>query len=636
MTLSLAVTAAALAGGIAVTYLYDRRATLAWRVPDGLIIGVAALGLIGFALAMRWGLTATTILVAAALAASPSLLLINPTYRRRIVDDLAAAFHTAIDLRARLNATNVPGAALCAAGAALLWRVADRTMLVRADGVFTGVSHNFGDLPFHLNVMSRFAYGQNLPPEHPSFAGAGFTYPFLADFVGATQLMLGASSRQTIVWTLFALLIAFAALLYRWTIALTSSRTAASLALPIAFFSGGLGWWLIVGEVRTAGLVTTLAALDHDYTITPDGAYRWGNLVTTLLVTQRGLLFGLPLALIIFRLWWESTDDPAPAKKIAAGVIAGMLPLVHAHSYAVVLAVGGCLALADTRRWTWLPFFTWSLSLGLPQLWWLASLGGRAPSFVSWAFGWDHGSSNVVLFWLLNTGVLIPLLLAGVLWPSTPPLVPPRLRAYYLPFLLCFIVPNVLRLAPWVWDNIKVLVYWFIASVPVVALVLARLLEARRWRAILAVALLITLISAGALDVWRVASGAFAVRVYDSEGLTFARLVADRTPVGALIVHAPTHNHPIALSGRRSFMGYPGHVWSHGLNPGAREADIRRVYAGGAEAEQVLRTHHIDYVVVGPHERRLQTAAEPDFSRYPLIVDTGRYRLYRIEDDRHQ
>ncbi|HET7217683.1 MAG TPA: hypothetical protein VFJ02_06525 [Vicinamibacterales bacterium] len=637
MTLSLAVTAAALAGGITVTYAYDRRATFAWRIPDGLCIGLAALGLIGLALAMRWGLSATVVATAAAITGSPSLLVLKPQYRRRLVDDASAMLRAIVDARTGLTAAIIVAASLCVLGVALLWRVAGRSMFVRADGIYTGVSHNIGDLPFHLTVMSRFLYGQNFPPEHPSFAGAGFTYPFLSDVLGAMQLAVGGSSRAAIVWPLFALLIAFAALLFRWTLELTASRTAAFLSLPIAFFSGGLGWWSLGGEARASGLVTVLAALRHDYTITADGAYRWGNLLTALLVTQRGLLLGLPLALIIFRLWWESTDDDeGQARMIAAGVIAGMLPLVHAHSYAVVLAVAGCLAIAGPWHWKWVPFFAWSLSLGLPQIWWLMSLGGvKGQSFLALAFGWDRGSSNIAVFWLRNTGVFIPLLVAGLLWRS-PPLLSPRLRRYYLPFILCFIVPNVLRLAPWIWDNIKVLVYWFIASVPIVAIVLARLFEARRWRSALAAALLFMLTAAGALDVWRVASGAFASRVYDREGIEFARLVRERTAASALIAHAPTYNHPVALSGRRSFMGYPGHLWSHGLDAGGREADIRRIYAGGAEAEAVLKTHHIDYLVVGPQERRLPMAAEPFFARYPLIVEAGGYRLYRIEDDRHQ
>ena len=55
-------------------------------------------------------------------------------------------------------------------------------MIERPDGIYTGVLNNFGDLPFHLSVITSFAYGQNFPPEDPTFAGVRFTYPFLTDF----------------------------------------------------------------------------------------------------------------------------------------------------------------------------------------------------------------------------------------------------------------------------------------------------------------------------------------------------------------------------------------------------------------------------------------------------------------------
>lgn len=645
MTLPLAVTAAALAGGVAATYAYDRRTPIAWRIPDGLYIGFTGLAFVGFALGMQFGITRAVVVTSAALTAAPALLIVlHRPSRRLVVENVSALFQTASAARPRVNASTVFAAVGGLVGLALLWRVADRAMFVRADGIYTGVSHNIGDLPFHLTVMSRFVYGNNLPPEHPSFAGVGFSYTFLPDLAGSMLLAAGASDRAVIVWLTFAFCLAIAALLYRWTFELTASRTAAYLSVPIAFASGGLGWWRLVDEARDRGLWTILSSLPHDYTITADGAYRWGNLVTSLLVTQRSLLMGLPLALIVFRLWWESTGsadaedrgNDARTRMIAAGLIAAMLPLVHAHSYAVVLMVGAGLAVLGPNRYVWVPFFTWALAIGLPQFWWLANLSGlQQKSFLAWSFGWDRGTRDALVFWVQNTGLFIPLLAAGLLWRGSPPAISSRLRRYYLPFALCFIVPNVLRLAPWIWDNIKVLIYWFVASVPIVACVLARMLEGRRWQRALAGGSIVVLMLAGALDLWRVASGAFGSRTYPRAGIEFAALVRERTSPHALIVHAPTYNHPVALSGRRSFMGYAGHVWSHGIDAGGRELDIQRMYAGGADATTLLGAHRIDYVVIGPDEQGLRID-ESFFDRYPIVIERAGYRLYRIQDDRHQ
>ena len=53
--------------------------------------------------------------------------------------------------------------------------------------------------------------------------------------------------------------------------------------------------------------------MTRDYTISRDGPLRWGNAITTLLVTQRSLLLGLPVALIVFTLLWKLIHAGPPA-----------------------------------------------------------------------------------------------------------------------------------------------------------------------------------------------------------------------------------------------------------------------------------------------------------------------------------
>lgn len=100
--------------------------------------------------------------------------------------------------------------------AVIFWRVFDRAMIVMPEGLYTGVLNNFGDLPFHLSVITSFAYGNNFPPEDPTYAGARFTYPFLSDFVSAIFVRCGADLRQSLFLENFILAISFVGLLHRW------------------------------------------------------------------------------------------------------------------------------------------------------------------------------------------------------------------------------------------------------------------------------------------------------------------------------------------------------------------------------------------------------------------------------------
>ena len=75
-----------------------------------------------------------------------------------------------------------------------------------------------------------------------------------------------------------------------------------------------------------------------------------------------------------------------------------------------------------------------------------------------------------LLFWLANAGPFIFLLIAAL---TTRGLVELRTRRFYFAFLIWFVLPNVVLLAPWPWDNIKILICWSLVSSPFVALVLA-------------------------------------------------------------------------------------------------------------------------------------------------------------------
>jgi hypothetical protein len=296
------------------------------------------------------------------------------------------------------------------------------------------------------------------------------------------------------------------------------------------------------------------------------------------------------------------------------------------------MGMAGCLALIQRRWREWFTFFAVASAIAIPQLLWSTLHSSvNAGSFFAWEVGWDHGQENAIVFWFLNTGFFIPLILVAVLTRGEGYLVPKRLLLFYLPFTLCFIVPNLIKMAPWIWDNIKVLYYWWLASAPIVALLLARLWHQGRTRRLLAVVLFVCVTLAGALDVAGIALRSIKYQVFDAAGLSFAELVKAQTAPRALIVHAPVHNTPVFLSGRRSLMGYPGHIWTHGLQFIEREGEIKRIYLGSPDAEQLIRKYGIEYLVLGPQERLVVPVNEVFISRFQKVGEVGGYTLYKIK-----
>ena len=689
MIISLALSLIAIASGTLLTYTYEADAPLASRLCSGACIGFGALGLIGFVLASFLGLTMVTLALTASVLAAPFLLLISEERRSKVGDDCDGSLQAISRAISRPNRWAVIYFLFYATVAIVMWLVFSRALLDKPDGIYTGVLNNYGDLPFHLSVVTRFAFGQNFPPEDPTFAGVRFTYPFITDFISAMFLRAGASLRDSLFIENYIVGVALVGVLHRFGQQLLRNRTAAILTPVLVILNGGFGWAMFLSDVNQSdgGVFGVLRHISHSYTILPEVAqgWRWGNAVTSLFVPQRGFLLGIPLAAIVFTQWWASLrsseegaeqgkskrvkgkkeerqesksrtadkasrerterDEPSsslfpfsffllPSAKrmLAAGAIAALLPLIHAHSFMAVMMVSACLALINLRRWRqWLLFFLVASIIAIPQLVW--STHGTAVStraFIAWQFGWDRSDENFFWFWFKNTGLFIPLLITALLWKREDYLVPRKLLFFYLPFTLCFIVPNLVKLAPWIWDNVKILFYWWLASAPIVALLLARLWEGNPWNRVLAASLFVVLTLAGGLDVFALMTRQGEYQEFDREGIKFAEMIKQQTQPRATILHAPVHNTPVFLTGRRSLMGYPGHIWTHGLDYGPREAEIKRIYAGAPDAESLLARYGVDYVVIDPQEHSLMKVNAEFFSRYPEEAHTGEYHLYKI------
>src|SRR6185295_9595652 len=313
--------------------------------------------------------------------------------------------------------------------AAILWRAFQRAMIQEPEGIFTGLLNNFGDLPFHISVITGFAFGNNFPPQDPTFAGVHFTYPFLTDFVSAIFVACGANLRDSMFIENFIVGVAFVGLVHRWALVMLRDRLAAVLTPILVLLNGGLGWVLLWdSSLKPGGL---LNHLPPSFTVIPETTWRWGNAISSLLVPQRGILLGLPLAVIVFTQWWlatgEKTDTAierhedrgkgtpkklwgakklkgrdetgaprcsavffhasATARMVAAGIVAGLLPLVHAHSFVVVMTVGAGIALVQRRWRLWITFAAVASLIAIPQVLWSTSGSAvKATSFFAWEF----------------------------------------------------------------------------------------------------------------------------------------------------------------------------------------------------------------------------------------------------------
>ena len=656
---ALLLAVATVTGGYVATYTFDRSAAVYARLATGAVLGMTVLAFAGFAFALLFGRVGAPVLILAALVTLIPLVTLRSGERRsEIANDLRALGRAITDA---VRHPSIPGAVTLAYGLVILvwaWLVADRTLFATAEGLSINNVNNLGDLPYHLQITASFAYGENFPPQNPVFAGVGFSYHYISDFLAAMFVAAGGTLAGGMFLVTMVIGVSLLALVHRWTHDITGDRIAARVAPLLLAFSGGLGWLGLIDQARTAenGLVSAFLDSDVRYTIqtTPDPLIRFGNTITTLLIPQRGLILGMALAVIVFTILWRFVDSPAepddPSTSwtarirrvladrsiIVAGLATGVLPIVHLHTFGVVFGTACLLGLLfqgwrDGRWRRWIVYVVTTAIVALPLVWW-TSRGSQAnlASFFGIELGWDRGTHDILTFWLVNAGIFIPLLVIAYAWRGSRPLLSNKLLLYSLPFLVWFVVPNLLRVAPWLWDNIKVLTYWWLGAVPIVALLLARIWREGLGGKALAVGLAVVVMASGALDVARATVGP-SYQIFDSDGVALADEVREMTKPEDVILTAPTYNTPMFLTGRRVFMGYAGFLWANGLPYGEREQQLRASYAGDAQADELIRQGEIAYILVGPQERQDVQPNDAFLSKYPVVAEIGGYRLYRTE-----
>jgi hypothetical protein len=513
-------------------------------------------------------------------------------------------------------------------------------------GLFAGYVNIWGDWAAHLSFAGSFAYGRNFPPDFPIDPGHHLGYPFMVDFFAGDLVPVGSSLTSGLTATSGMLGLAFPAVLYLAAQRFVGDRLAAVLAVFVFVLSGGFGFVLLAWDIREGGLAA-LAHLPREYTLNRNLTFEWLNPVLAYLVPQRSTVFGFSLALILLVVIWLAVRERAgwPAF-LFGGVVTGLTPLFHVHAFGTVVALSFFWMLFHLRReWWW--FFVPALVIGLPTLVWMwppaassyctdapafggicfqpgwlspANLYRDGPIVATWNFGW---------FWIKNTSLLIPLMIAAHFlrgWFATD--FPKR----FSPMWLWFIVPNLFVLQPWAWDNTKFFIFWALLGSVLVGGVLAGMLRRGRASVIAAAVMLVLLGLSGALDLTRASNfSVSAVQFTDPEGLRVAEWVREHTSPTALFVVADEHNSPIStLTGRRVLIGYPGWLWTYGLPDWqSKGADNKLILGGDSSTPDLLRKYGVDYVMIGPQEIA-HGASKAYWDDHGIrIYERGGYTVYR-------
>lgn len=501
--------------------------------------------------------------------------------------------------------------------------------------IFTvGTSGVWGDWAAHSAYISHFAYSDTISLEHPLYAGIKFSYTFMPDFLSAIFIKLGSDIIPSMIAPGFVFSMALVILLYYFSLRLSKKEIVAALAVLLFIFDGGLGFLYFFKDIANlpyAGLLDFFKNSPLEYAHLADKNIHWTALINNLLLPQRAFTMGMPLGILVLTAILIGLKEAKNNKMFFyGGIIAAFLPAIHIHSLVAVSFLGfSLIVLFSGKNFNLIAkrlllFFGPIAVLGFWQI--LFLFPGNGYSYIV-QLGWMAKDENWIYFWVKNLGFNFIFILPAFF------VVGRKMKIFYIPFFLLFIIANIFLFQPHDYDNIKIMEYWFLPTSIILSIFLAKVWQESILSKLFVCAVLPLMILAPVLDL---------AHLYFRPGYLFltkeeikaAETIKEKTPQNSVFLTSDKHNHLVpVLTGRRILMGYRGWLWTYGIKYQEREKDIAAMYSGASNAKKLLEKYNIDYVFIGSSERAMPNINEQFFAQnYPLFFQEGNIRIYRIRE----
>lgn len=518
----------------------------------------------------------------------------------------------------------------------IFWHLAKEMLQVRNDGWYVGQVNLYGDLVYHLALINKFLISPNALVDSPIFAGEKVNYPIFVDYITSViTKSTGVDFALFITTVLGAALVLIIAKMFIKTY--IKNDSIALITFFLFFLNGGFGFYYLAQDYITSQkpFLDFIFALPREYTDLKELGFWWINSYLAYFLPQRGFLFAFPITLTVLLLLYKGFKKTSTNHFLIAGFLSGSLALVQTHSLFVIFLL--CLYFAPltiliNRKkqviLNWILFAGITAVVAMPLFKIISSISNPF-EYIRFDPGWTS-QENFIWFWFKNLGLFAPIWIVSTFWLFKKT----KLFYLYLPFLGIFAVANVWIFQPWEFDNSKLLIYWYFTSCIVVACFLWHtFFSGNLLRKIIGTLLVLIMIASGSIDIFRTFTKVSSYQIFSSNDLEVAKQVQLLTPEDSVFATASNHNNPIpTLSGRSTVIGFHGWVWSHGGDFQERAEDVSTLYAGGPQAENVIKKYKIRYVTVGPQEMEEFSINLSYFQKYPQLNAAKDWRIYDVSN----
>jgi hypothetical protein len=476
--------------------------------------------------------------------------------------------------------------------------------------------NNLGDICLHLAHINYLASAPHFWPHNPIFAFDKLRYPIGLNIFNAELKLIGIEPDVGIklVGLVGSLITLRALFLFN-----------GSFGVAAFLFNGGLAGFLFF---------QSFALKDYQADVA------WKSIPLAMFITQRGLLYAVPAGLLLLHHWKTTLLDRRREQGIPAWaewLLYSTMPLFHPHTF---------LFLSFLLLWwflfgdpNWRSHFLRLILLSLIPATICAYLvtGFAKSGAIGLKLDWMAGPNEAPWwFWLQNFGLFLPASLALLIYLLLPakPLArdaKQRIRLLFFPGAIVFLACAFFRFAPWEWDNTKLFFWAYLV-------IMFCLWEAFivKWHPLLRAPAIFGLFFSGFISL---VGGICA----NPEGYGIGRAsewqqVGDATssfPPNKVFATYPTYNHPVLVNGHRVVMGFPGHLWSHGLDYKPVEVKLVALMNSEDGWEKTAKELGVDYLFWGPFEETNYPDSGKEWEQKCRLVADGPWgRIFDLKTPR--
>jgi hypothetical protein len=466
---------------------------------------------------------------------------------------------------------------------------------------YDSVGHNilvsgkfWSDFGGYLPQIRSFSLGKNWPPQYPLYPGEPTRYHFL--FFMIAGLLEKVGIRIDIALNLISAIGFFLLLIMIWIVSyeIFSDERVSWLSLLFFLFNGSFSFldFLKKYPLSPQSLNNLIHLRDFPSFAPWNGSQIAAFWNLNIYTNQRhlGLSFALCLLLIYLLishhkkgLYW-------------VGFITGLFLVLNQAVFVIAVLFVGWFFLSDKS--IRIPLLISALG-GLP---WIYSVflatPTKPPLNIHLGFLTQPPTTliNILYFWLLNIGLHLFLIPVGLF------LAPKQAKAFIVPLLVLFLIPNVFQLSVDIINNHKLFNFFLIIGVMFSAYAIIRIWDAALIGKITVPIIIFFLILGGLVDLFPVINDTFYA-IPDVKANPDAAYIVSHTPPDAVVLNSTWFYHPASIAGRYIYNGYPYFTWSFGYDQITREQITKNIYSAPTKtiACNLLHAANISYVELNPH-----------------------------------